>query len=265
MKDMLELLKKLWQTAGYPVTALVFGILAATMPTLWNFVTQFWTLRKQRLLKCDLFPFYTKLEVQRATKYYVETKCQNVAPSKEEEPRYADGTVVKKNILPHFLRHAFNPKTEDCQFYMVLADSGMGKTTFLINLYLHYINQFRKPTYHIRLLPLGFPDIDREIEKIEDKRQTILLLDAFDEDMQAVNDYKARLEDLIHKVRNFREVVITCRTQFFPSEEEEPHETGVMRYGVDGGEQVFYKFYLSPFDNADIRAYLRKRCGMSYL
>jgi hypothetical protein len=38
----------------------------------------------------------------------------------------------------------------------------MGKTTFLINLYLRYINQFRQPAYRIKLFPFGFPEIDKE-------------------------------------------------------------------------------------------------------
>ncbi len=262
MNDFLNLLKDLWQAASFSGgIAVMLALLAVVSSLIWNLLTQFWTFRKQRTLKRDLFPFYTELEINRATQYYVETTCQNVAPSKQEEPGHTDPIVVKEYVIPVFLNRAFHPKKEDCQFYLVLADSGMGKTTFMINLYLRYINQFRHPAYRIKLFPLGFPGIDREIEKIPDdeKRRTILLLDAFDEDMLAVQDYKTRLENLVQKVRYFREVVLTCRTQFFPHEEEEPKETGVMRYGTKGGEQVFYKFYLSPFDEHDIQTYLNKR------
>ncbi|MCP4408689.1 MAG: leucine-rich repeat domain-containing protein, partial [Gammaproteobacteria bacterium] len=169
---------------------------------------------------------------------------------------------AKEKIITFFLKKAFRPATDDGQFYIVLADSGMGKTTFLLNLYLRYHEQFFGTPYRMKLFPLGNPEIDKELDKMSDdeKHQTILLLDAFDEDIRAVEDYRARLEELIRKTRHFREIVITCRTQFFPSEEEEPkEETGVMRYGTEGGEHVFYKFYLSPFDEHDIRAYLRKR------
>ncbi len=259
MKDIFEYIGPLWPVLGYSWIAVLCAILAATGPTLWKLIVQLWTLRKQRILKRDLFPFYTQLEAQQATRYYVDTKCQNVAPSKDEEPRLDDDKAVKQSGLFFFLRKAFNPKKEDCQFYIILADSGMGKTTFLLNLYLRYINQFAPPQYDIKIFPLAFPDADKKIAAIEKKRETILLLDAFDEDMQAVHDYKARLDRLIALTRDFREVVITCRTQFFPSEYEEPRETGVMRYGGAGGEQEFYKFYLSPFDDADIRAYLQKR------
>ena len=49
----------------------------------------------------------------------------------------------------------------------------------------------------IKLFPLGSPDIWKDIEKIENKRDTILLLDAFDEDIKAVDDYDARMKEII--------------------------------------------------------------------
>ncbi|MCP4401062.1 MAG: DUF1566 domain-containing protein [bacterium] len=261
MKDLWELLEPIWEILGLPGTAAFFGFIAVVGPAIWKYLKQLRTLRKQRKQLHDLHPFYTEQEKQRATQYYVETTGQNVAPSKGDEHRDARSFSAKEPMIPFLLKEAFNPNKHDSKFYFVLADSGMGKTTFLINLYLRYINQFFTPQFRIKLFPLGYPEIDREIEEIpkEIKRQTILLLDAFDEDMQAVLDYKARLSDLARKVRDFREVVITCRTQFFPSEIEEPGETGVLRFGPDGGSHVFYKFYLSPFNEADIQTYLRKR------
>ncbi|MBN1547263.1 MAG: DUF1566 domain-containing protein, partial [Syntrophaceae bacterium] len=147
-----------------------------------------------------------------------------------------------------------------CQFYIILADSGMGKTTFLINLYLRYIDQCWGAKYQIKLFPLGWGrEIDEHIENLPEKKNTILLLDAFDEDIQALDDYHARLRELVEKGKYFREVVITCRTQFFPTEEEEPKESGVLQFGGDGGDRIFRKLYLSPFDDKDISTYLRQR------
>lgn len=247
------------------LSALVVGF--GGLQLIWKLIGILGQKWQQRRLLKDLFPFYTAQEIQRATEYYVETKCQNVAPSREEELRSSRPFSAKERIIPFFLKEAFKPLKDDCQFYIVLADSGMGKTTFLINLYLRYIDQFFTPLftpqYQIKLFPLAFPEIDKKIEAIPDdvKRQTILLLDAFDEDLQAVQDYKARLRDLIQKVLYFREVVITCRTQFFPSEVEEPGQSGILRFGPEGGDRVFHKFYISPFDDKDIRTYLRKRFG----
>jgi len=57
--------------------------------------------------------------------------------------------------------------------------------------------------------------------------------------------------------------VPTCRTQFFPSDEEVPVETGVAILGPrkagEKGVYEFWKLYLSPFDENDINRYLQRR------
>ncbi|MBD3308768.1 DUF1566 domain-containing protein [candidate division KSB3 bacterium] len=261
MKEFLQVLIDLFDSLNYAEIAGYLAGMSAGISLLWKLGAKLHKLRQQRTLRKDLHPYYSKEEIQRHTQYYVQTKCQNIAPAKEEEPKRTHAFATREKIIPFFLKKAF--KNDDRQFYIVLGDSGMGKTTFLINLYLRYIEQFFGAKYQIKLFPLGFPGIDEELAKIPDdeRRQTILLLDAFDEDIQAVHDYKTRMNDLIHMVLHFREVVITCRTQFFPSEEEEPKETGVLRYSGDGGDRVFRKLYISPFDDRDVRRYLRKRFG----
>lgn len=106
----------------------------------------------------------------------------------------------------------------------------MGKTTFMINLYYKYkVKRDFLPKnfkYDIKLLPIGYKGIINEIKAIENKEQTILLLDAFDEDISAIDDYKLRMKEILTITYQFRQIVITCRTHFFPSKEEEPHETG---------------------------------------
>ncbi|MBD3307438.1 DUF1566 domain-containing protein, partial [candidate division KSB3 bacterium] len=260
--SLFEYLRDAWMLVDVDIGT-IFTILIAVLPIVSWLVVKFYTHRKQRKLLKDLHPFYTFQEIQRATQYYVETKCQNVATSKHEEPGRGYAFATREKTIPFFLKKAFTPTEDECQFYMVLADSGMGKTTLLINLYLRYIGQFWGMTYQIKLFPLGFPDIDQKIAQIpeHERNTTILLLDAFDEDIKALDNYRPRLTELIKNTLDFREVVITCRTHFFPSEEEEPKETGVMRFGGEGGERVFYKLYLSPFDDKDIRTYLRKRFG----
>ena len=153
----------------------------------------------------------------------------------------------------------------DIVFYLVLADSGMGKTTFMINLYLSYLEKVKDEAdaFEIKLLYLGYPGVDEEIaDLVREKRdkRTILLLDAFDEDAQAARDYKKRMDELVSLTKNFREVLITSRTQFFPNEEEIPGEIRVPKPGTDKpGFHRFRVMYLSPFDGADIASYLAKK------
>lgn len=243
-----------------PYSELILGIILTLLFPIWKGGKSLYTYFQQRRLTNDLHPFYTQYEIKKATQYFVPTKCQNVAPSREQEPRQTHAFATKEKLIPFFIEKVFNADREADRFYILLADSGMGKTTFMINLYLKYIKQFHRG-YKIKLLPLGFPNIDEEIDKIEDaeKEKTILLLDAFDEDNKAVEDYVGRLSEIVKKVWRFRVVVMTCRTQFFPSEDEEPRETGIMTFTDGGGEHIFRKLYISPFDDSDIKKYINKK------
>jgi hypothetical protein len=251
-----------WLTNEILFYLAAIGFAVFLLNQFWQITKQAIRWRNQRILNRDLAPYYSKADVYRATRYYIPTYFQNVAPSEDDEPSRKYIAAAKSRLIPLFLKKAFNNDKDDNKFYLVLADSGMGKTTFLINLYIAYKNRWRNPfkpaLYDIKLLPLGFPNILKDIEKIENKKDTILLLDALDEDIEAVKDYVTRLNLILSKIYHFREVVITCRTQFFPSEKEEPSRTGYIT-GGESGEYRFQKLYLSVFDNKDIRRYLRKR------
>jgi predicted NACHT family NTPase len=191
----------------------------------------------------DLHPFYTRADVHRATRFYIPTKFQNVDPSDYSEPRDSHAYAAKEKLIPFFLNKAFKEDTDDKRFYLVLGDAGMGKTTFLINLYVKYKRQFFGQRYDIRLLPMAYPDIDTYIKNIEEKENTILLLDGLDEDIKASQSIEKRIDELSQLTWKFREVVITCRTQFFPSAKEEPLFTNVQKYGGDKGYYKFSKMY----------------------
>ncbi len=239
------------------------GVGVGILTGLWKLMKAGVNFRNRRILNRDLHPFFTPVEIKKATRYYVPTQCQNIAPSKELEPIHTHAFATKEKLIPFFMKKAFKFKTDinAQRFYIILADSGMGKTTFMINLYLRYISQWFGKKYSIKLLPMGYPDIDKELDriKIEQKRNMVLLLDAFDEDNEAVKNYKDRLDKIIKEVKDFRKVIFTCRTQFFPSEEEEPGETGILKFGGDKGSHIFRKLYISPFDEKDIKRYLNKK------
>jgi len=110
---------------------------------------------------------------------------------------------------------------------------------------------------------LGIKDVFREIDKYDTPATTVLFLDALDEDTEAIDDHRKRLTDLLERSIAFRHVVITCRTQFFLSDEEIPKDVGIVKIGViDAGESRVYtlnKLYLSPFDDSQIQRYLKKK------
>lgn len=239
--------------------ALLFTIVSS----IWKFGNWISKWRSRRRLINDLAPYYTKAEIYQATANYIRTKYQNVAPSEDDEPGRTYIASAKNKMIPLFLNKAFKNDKDDAKYYLILADAGMGKTTFMINLYLAYKWQWRwwNRRYDIKMLPLGHPASLKDLEKMDNeaKKNTILLLDALDEDSEAVKDYQKRMQEVLDVAWRFREIVVTCRTQFFPSKEEEPTNTGYFKFGGKGGEFKFQKLYVSVFDNKDINRYLLKK------
>lgn len=237
-------------------------------------------------LKAGISAYYPEAEIEKALKYYVSTQCQNIAPVLETDPDNPYIFVAKQPLIPFFTEKGFNTKTLEQNLYIVLAEAGMGKTTFMINLYFDYAKKIVETPYKlkflpdflsqeeieaetedeyplpdtVRLIPLGFPQALEEVKKIpfEQRIKTILLLDAFDEDNQALADYKKRFCEILDTVKDFREVIITCRTQFFPPEEEDTDEVGKLQFEYENKEYSIHKIYVSAFDDKDIGKYLSK-------
>ncbi len=224
----------------------------------------------------DLAPYFSKKDVQQKLRLFIESKWQNNSPTREEEPLFTHKFVSKSTLIPHFIKTAFNENKVSDKFYLVLADSGMGKTTFMINLYVRYNFFFnRHNKYKIKLIPFGYQG--NVIEKIKEIKKeeipnTILLLDAFDEytkilpptESDKLTDderFRKVLDEVIETVQDFREVVITSRTQYFPGEEDQPYELKIPTFDSKGFHTLA-KFYLSPFDDKEIRRYLNKKYGI---
>lgn len=252
--------------AGLIIAALVFGAYS-----LYQYILNHY---KNARAAGDLAPYFDYQKVKSSRELFIPTKFQNQSPTHEEEPAFSHKFVSRTPLIPFFMHTAFNEKKESDKFYLVLGDSGTGKTTFMINLYVQYTSFFnfgRK--YKIRLFPFGDARILEQIRKIEaqDVPRTILLLDAFDEDKQLIPPaepdglsdearFRRRLDEIIETVRDFREVVITSRTQYFPGQGSEPYELKIPRFDEKGFHKLAI-LYLSPFDRKEIRRYLNKKYG----
>ena len=224
----------------------------------------------------DLAPYFNEKNIQEKRALFIESQYQNNSPAREAEPGFSHQFVSKSKLIPHFINTAFNGKKVSDKFYLVLADSGMGKTTFMINLFVRYNSFFNlRRKYKMKLIPFGYKgniiDKIKEVKK-EDIPNTILLLDAFDEytkilppaEPDGLTDderFRKVLDEVIETVQDFREVVITSRTQYFPGEESQPYELKIPNFNNDKFH-VLAKFYLSPFDDNEIRRYLNKKYGI---
>ena len=133
METILQLWQDFFARFGYPgiagVLAAITGLLGV-VPLLGQLFTSLIKLAQQRKLQQDLHPFYTRQEIQRATQYYVETTCQNVAPSKDDEPGRTHAFAAKNEIIPFFLKKAFNQDVEDCQYYISAGGFRHGQNHF---------------------------------------------------------------------------------------------------------------------------------------
>ncbi len=219
----------------------------------------------------DLKPQFDYQMLQQATRIYIPTKYQNASPARQDEPGFTHQYVATNSMIPFFLKKAFNEKTDGERFYLILADSGMGKTTFMINLYLAYHSFFNHRKYQMRLLRFSHPDTLDEIKAIskDAAKNTILLLDALDEDPNIVSKdpgisdaqaFQNRVDVIIEATRNFCEVVMTCRTQYFPGQEDDPYELKVKRPDEKGYYRL-NKLYVSPFTDQEVKQYLNKKYG----
>src|SRR5262249_19224126 len=137
----------------------------------WKGIKWLILYRNQKLLNQNLSPFFSDTDVKKATQYYIPTKFQNVSPAEDDEPGRKFIASAKQKIIPLFLKKVFRNGGDDNKYYLILADSGMGKTTFMINLFLSYKNQIDwfglNPKYNIELFPLGSPDSLEAVTKIE--------------------------------------------------------------------------------------------------
>ena len=269
MNEFKELLSNFLYSKGYEMLAnnaglilFLFALLVGSiLPFIVKLVKYSYKFYLGKKAIKDLHPFFFPSEIKSATKFYIDTNCQNIPPSDYEELLSNHAFAVQEKLMPFFLKKVFKLKKDaENRFYFILSDSGMGKTTFLLNLYIKYSNEFRR-SFEIKLLPLGSNKTDDELKamKASEKRNTILLLDAFDEDIKASVDYEKRLRELVDLVWDFRVVIISSRTQFFDSELNEPNETGLSKFGGEKGHLMFQKIYISPFTDKDIRKYLRKK------
>jgi len=199
---------------------------------------------------------------------YIDTYFQTDPPHDYDElseSDYSDFIRTKNHSIYYFLDKAFTKDNDNPPFYCILGGSGMGKTTFAVNLVRKYINKYKEKTlpYPIKLLYCGARKdegvllID-DIRRIENKENTILVLDALDENNEAITNFGDFFPKLLKAFKDFRIVVLTCRTQFFESKNDEPSLLP-FRDETTKQQKRFKKYYVSPFNKEEVNHYLNKK------
>lgn len=188
-------------------------------------------------------------------KYYVEPNCQheNPADSPLDEP-----IAVPQGGIFRLLNKFFNREIlqhDGASHMIILADAGMGKTSLLLYLRLTQLLSFWPTKYNCFILKLGKDSLEN-INTISFPHDTILLLDALDEDPESRHRIEERLLELITSTRKFFRVIITCRTKYFPlASYPEYHAKNKIKIGPYECPLV----YISLFDDEQVHDYLEKR------
>jgi tetratricopeptide (TPR) repeat protein len=218
------------------------------------------------------FPKYISEEIN---DLYVPTRFQEERPNIDVVPEKGAKNPTRKELIPYFLDTVF-VKNNPYRFYCVLADTGMGKTTFLVQLLKAYINKYDEKSlpFNIFILDLANIDIIEQINnlQIDPNKGSILMLDALDENVEAYDkedengiiisryeDFRKKLEQAVER---FQFVVITCRTQFFPDKKSELQELKNARHigqSPDKSLPRFKQLYISPFSEDEINRYIEKK------
>lgn len=200
----------------------------------------------------DLHPFFKKKEVLEYSSNFIETKFSESPPSDYENLQKAMGDLLPTQGIKWMIEYGLQDDIPT-QYYLILADAGMGKTAFMVNLYLRYKRNIRRE-FDIKLFPISHESTSDEIKNIVEKgddKKTILLLDAFDEDREASENWGLRFQQIVDLSITFRKVVITSRTQFFPDNFSEPSQFNL---NID-----LYKFYVLPFSNPEVDLFLKRK------
>ena len=247
-----------WVFSG--IGLVIFGIISSLFSRIWSWWDRRRTIRT--LLDSVGADLYPRNVIEQATANFVKPDFVNVDPDESHEPALM---VAAREDIFKKLDYVLSHQTEH-KYFFIFGGSGTGKTTLLLNYFAKFVRRNERGTKML-LVPVGHHDADERIKKFPKKRNTTLLLDAFDEDENAIIDYQERLQELVELTDEYSKVVITCRTQFFPKDSRIPEHAGVIRGPRAAGRHAqhsFYRLYIAPFNNRQIRTYIRRRYPLFY-
>jgi hypothetical protein len=236
------------------------AVLLPAIAVILFFVVRAWLRRRKQsvLEKNWVTEFYPMDVIRRSVRYYVPPNSKSVSQG--------HGPEIRQDISDEPLFDKMDKLLDEDsgdRHFMLFADSGMGKSSFVLNYYARNQLRSRRKRRRLVVVPLGRPDVDRDIKSIGKKGDTILFLDAFNEDTRATGDPEKRLAELIDLCRDFKRVLLTCRTQFLSRQQEGSDQTGILRIEPrDGTIKKAYelrKLYLAPLNKTQINEFVYNR------
>ena len=186
----------------------------------------------------------------------------------EEGPHDSDNITISDNrfdLADKILKDIFSP-SEDVwkKRFAILGGTGMGKSTFSAYLYYKYINyyKYKKCKYPLYIKYLGQKNVFDDLRKMSennDVSQSVLILDALDENTEAAKDTQTFLDKIEEITDKYRIVILTSRTQFFPDKRSEPTKGTVLQNSRDYKFLSWKVIYISPFNEEETIRYLEAK------
>ncbi len=230
----------------------------------WTFLLFSWKTKKSTVIFKEHLSrnIYDEYTIKRAVKYYSSPKYQNEHPYRKKKRRDSTPVPIKKQDLTKRV-DMFLDLDLKYRNLLILADSGMGKTCFSLNYFIHNYDRKIKKTHKLVLVPLNAKNADKEILSQPNKSSTCLFLDGFDEDIKAAVNSKKRIQQLMNLSHEYKKVIITCSTDFFPKDPSMQKKVGYERIGPENKSDNHYyefrKIYMSIFNVTDARKYINFR------
>ena len=221
--------------------------------------------KQEEYIKQHVDSGYAEYLSKRAQHYYIPARCQSIGPHHYPDILDSIRSAPTENMIDKYVNDIFVTENVGSPLYCVLGGSGMGKTSFLINVLKAYVKKrsISNMPYDIELINLSNETYEKKIQAIKEPKTTILLLDALDENPRAISEYDKFIASLETQIEPFRIVVVTSRTQFFPDEEHELKQSKILNNSSAKGFYAYTRHYVSPFSDKEVEVYLRKRYGIN--
>lgn len=240
---------------------LISKILWPALRWLWNLMPCSLNKTKGAYIHAALDHDFAEQLGEENKQQYIETHFTSLPPHEFDDP-IKSTTASTRESMTAFCDRILAPDNPNDKLYIVLAGSGMGKTTFMVNIFCHYVNLHMTREgmpLDIKLLRLDDENIIDRIKSLSTTTipgKTILLLDALDENRDASENFSGFKEELESVIEPYKLVIITCRDQFFESEKDIPEETRWVSSGKEKNLINYFKVYISPFTDSDVDKYL---------
>ncbi|MEZ4829403.1 MAG: hypothetical protein R3C61_24435 [Bacteroidia bacterium] len=186
------------------------------------------------MVRRDLKPWFSQGTVRNAWRNFIQ-------------PEITHGNHPPANMIPWFIGTALTQKNFEYSHYLLIGDSGTGKTTAMIRLYAAFRYTLQARDFSVKLISLADPTATFSLKGYKNKEKTVLLLDGLEDNMLASHDYKAGLDNILTETAGFAKVVISVQKNFLPASVDGDSTRELIKYTGETCYQIFGRIELQPF------------------